>query len=55
MAEARSLRSLTGRLREVEACYRRGELESLRVRSVCPVAVDPPHCAEVLRPLEARP
>jgi hypothetical protein len=46
-----SLRSLTGRLREVEACYRRGELESLRVRSVGPVAVDPPHCAEVLQPV----
>jgi hypothetical protein len=48
-----SLRSLTGRLREVEACYRRGELESLRVRSVGPVAVDPPHCAEVMRPVAA--
>ena len=46
-----SLRSLNGRLREVTACYRRGELESLQVHSAGPVAVDPPRYAEMLRPL----
>jgi hypothetical protein len=46
-----SLRSLTGRLGDVEACYRFGELESLRVRSVGPVKVDPPRHYAAIGPL----
>jgi hypothetical protein len=46
------LRSLTGRLQDVDASYREGKLQSLRVRSRGPVEVDPPHCAEVVEAFE---
>ncbi len=46
-----NLHSLSGRVREVEACYRQGQLESLHVQGLCPIEVEPQRCAELLRPM----
>ena len=46
-----NLHSLSGRIREVEAIYRQGELESLIVHSSGPVQAEPAHCSELVRSL----
>src|SRR5262249_32184430 len=44
------LRSVAGRLREVEAEYRDGEVRSLHLGGAGPFAVDPPHYAGAVAP-----
>jgi hypothetical protein len=50
---ASRLRSLSGKVREVEVEYQRGEPVSLRVEGEGPFATEPPACADLITPARA--